>query len=338
MRRTGIRLLAVLVVALAGLTAAWWRATDAMLSRYQAFAAAAAAQGMSVTQSAVARGGWPYAVELRVRNFAVRAVAKDAPGVASWQGERLLVRIAAWQPALVRIEPEGRQVVRIGGGPDVAFTGERIQATTPVRAPGSTVALVARNLAFSGRLAGMTIGLLDGQAVDGAPAGLDVSLAAEAIRLPPGARTPLGDRIASASLSGTIRGTLKLDDATNLADSAAAWRDHEGQIRVQRFAVGWGPLGATGSATLSLDAALQPAAEGTVRLVGYDSALAALAHGGAITASAEQAGRAVLGLLAGTPAGGGPQSVSVPLTLSDGVVRLGLLPVGRVSKVYWPQG
>ena len=138
-------------------------------------------------------------------------------------------------------------------------------------------------------------------------------LHAEQVRLPTAPTWPLGPQIERLTVEGNLAGPVP--NARTLAERVGAWRDGDGTLELQRFALIWGPLDLTASARLSLDTQLQPMGTGSVRAVGYGETLDALAAHGAISKSSALAAKAVLSLLAHNPEDGGPPDVEVPLTL-----------------------
>jgi hypothetical protein len=151
----------------------------------------------------------------------------------------------------------------------------------------------------------------------------------------PAVRTwPLGNRLSSFSIEGTVDGPVPL--ARGLVPRATAWRDGGGALEVKHLALGWGPLGLSGAATVALDARLQPMGTGSVHMVGYAASLDVLANAHVLTASAVVAAKAVLSLLASVPEDGGPAEVEVPLTLQDRTLSMRQVPLVKMPEVIWP--
>ncbi|HEY1412027.1 MAG TPA: DUF2125 domain-containing protein, partial [Rhodopila sp.] len=139
------------------------------------------------------------------------------------------------------------------------------------------------------------------------------AVSAEAIALPAAIKWPLGTNISSLSLDGVLNDPLPA--ARNVTTWAEAWRDGGGSLGITHLALGWGPLGLTGTATLALDDQLQPMGSGNARIVGYAPTLDRLAAAGTLTRSAATAAKAILSLMAGMTDSDQPSSVDVPLTL-----------------------
>lgn len=335
--------LAVLAGLVLGSLALWWWATARLAAGFEAWAAAAARSGWTVRSAGVHRAGWPLAAELVVSDLSLAGGAAYIPGGAEWRGERVVLRLSPLRPQELAVRVEGRQQARVAGSPVVPFTAARFNLSIPFDEEPPAVGLDAAKLRFGPPLADMTVGLLTGSfaarpdAAQGEPA-FAFTLTTEAVALPPppAPQAALGGRIASATLTAALDGPLPGGEATDPAALAAAWRQGGGVLQVRHFAMGWGPLGVTGTAAMGLDAALQPDGTANLRVVGYDATLAALAAGGALTPSAAQAVRALLGLMARTPEGGGASEVELPLALHNRLLSVGHIPVGKIPPLVWP--
>jgi hypothetical protein len=345
MRRLLILLVAALAVLVAAHTLLWRWGTQQLASGFAGWAAAARAQGWTVTSGEPQPGGWPLAVELSVPGLSVSGDLPDMPLPLTWSGERVVLHVGLPHVRRLLLLPEGTERLRVGGGAEIPFTADRLQIALPLvpGVPPGSADLAAANLRFGGprdgAAAALTVALLAGHAAwepaarPGEPV-LHFALSAEAIGVPapmPG----LGARIASFSLQGALNG--KLPVLPDLAARAAAWRDGGGSLELAQVALGWGPLGVTGKATLGLDERLQPMGTGMLHLRGQTEALNALVAGHVITPGAAFAAGAVLGLLARPSPDGGAPEVDVPLALRDRTLGMGPVPLVRVPELVWPE-
>jgi hypothetical protein len=340
-RRISLALLAV-VALLALASFAVWRWAEGLVAQGVAdWQRQIAAQGWTLTSGGSSRGGWPLAVEFSLDDVRLTGTDAAVPGGAVYTAARVTLRMDPRDLAVMVVRGEGRQSLRLGAAPPLPFTADRLRLTIPLAQAGgaTSAALNGSGIAFAAPAAGLTIGLLEGSADWSAPHGIALRLSAEAITLPPppAPQAALGPHIASATIEGTLDGMLPADATSPLA-AATGWRDSGGAVTLRRIAVGWGPLGVTGSAAFKLDAALQPDLSATLRLVGMEETLTALAAANAIKPRAAQAAKAVVGLMAHAPEGGGTPGVEVPLALRDGTLSLGLIPLATVGKLDWPSG
>jgi hypothetical protein len=326
---------------------AWWRYAERQLqSGFQAWLAESRTAGWKTAVGHVGTAGWPIAAVLMVRGLALQGGDPDIPGGVRLSSDRVALRLDLWRPTALVITFEDQQRLQIGGGPELLGSADRLQMTLPLRydeAP-QTIDLLARNLhaalaGDSGSASGVTIGLLQahGERVPAAtrdkPAA-NFSISAEAISLPSTVKWPLGPILSSFTIDGTLNGELPLGHG--LTRAVTAWRDDGGSMDIRHVALGWGPLGLTGSATLALDDQLQPMGAGTSHIIGYAATLDALANGGLLSRSAATAAKAVLSLLAGTPDDNGPSEVDVPLTLQYRTLSMRQVPLVRLPELDWP--
>jgi len=347
-RRPGVGLwIVVLVLVLLAGHALYWRwATQRLEQGFLAWAADRRTHGWVVRAGQPERGGWPLAASVSVPGLHVEGGQADIPDGFAWSAERVRLSVRLLQPRSLSIAAEGMQRLRLGDLPEIPYTADRLHADIPLEpgVPAHAADILARDLRAgmpSGKDAtsGLTVGLLQvhGELRPAAPQGepaLAFTTSAEAIGLPPGLPWALGGRISSLSVNGALNGPLPR--VPGLAHRATAWRDGGGTLEIQRLALGWGPLGITGSATLALDMRLQPMGTGNARIVGYADTLDALATSGVITRRAATAAKALAALIARVPEDGGKPEIEVPLTLQDRTLSIRQIPLARIPELIWP--
>jgi hypothetical protein len=160
------------------------------------------------------------------------------------------------------------------------------------------------------------------------------ALQAKGVDLPDGVNWPLGRSVESASVSGTLNGSLPPLNPT--AAWASAWRDGGGSVDVRQADIVWGPLNLTSTATLALDDQLQPMGSASAKASGYLETLDRMAKAGLLTKSAATVAKAMLSLLAGTGSGDAPPEVEVPLTLQYRTLSMRQVPLVRFPELDWP--
>lgn len=335
-----------LVVALAGGHFLYWRVVASRLAAgYADWVTAQRAAGWSVASGKPALGGWPMAATLTVDEVALHGMDAALPDGVNWNADHLTLRVALLQPLLLQVIPSGAQSLRVGDAPDVPYTADRLRIEIPLDpgAPPRTASVDAADLRAAmpgGAPAGVTVGLLTGRvslhpaAGSGEPA-VSLTLSAETIGLPsawPALTAALGSRVSSVSVDASLLG--KLPRAPALAARAAAWRDEGGTLEISRAAIGWGPLGVAGSATLALDDQLQVMGTGQAHVVGYVRTLDALGSAGVIGVRGALAAKAVLGLVAHGP-DAQADAVDLPLTLQDRTLSLRQIPLLRFPAIDW---
>lgn len=345
-RAAGLWILALVLALLTGHALYWRWASQRLASGFQEWASDRRAHGWVVRAGQTESGGWPLEAALTVPALHIEGGQADIPDGFAWSAERVRLSVRLLQPHLLSIAAQGMQRLRFSDLPEIPYTADRLHADVPLEpgVPAHTAELLASHLragmpAGNDTASGLTLGLLQlhcdlrPAAPQGEPA-LSFSSSAEAIGLPPGPRWALGGRISSLSIDGALNGPLSRQPG--LAHRATEWRDSGGTLDIRRVALGWGPLGLSGSATLALDMRLQPMGTGTARIVGYAETLDALAAAGAIARSAAMASKALAGLIARTPEEGGPAEVEVPLTLQDRALSIRQIPIARIPELIWP--
>lgn len=339
-RRVSLGLLVLLLLLAVGSLVVWWWAEGLLAQGVADWRTQMRANGWTVTAGAATRGGWPLAVTYSLSDVAIAGDAGTVPGGAAYTAARITLRLDPRDLSVLTVGGEGEQSLRLGATATLPFTAERLRLSVPLarNQPTTSAALDAKGIAFGAQAAGLTIGLLEGNA-DWSAKATDFRLSAEAITLPPppAPQAALGPHIASATVEGSLSGTMPAAPASPEV-ALTGWRDSGGAATLRHIALGWGPLGVTGQAAFRLDAALQPDASARLRIVGIDDTLTALAAAKAVTPRAAQAAKAVIGLMAHAPEGGGAAGVDLPLTLRDGILSLGMIPLATVGKLDWSAG
>ena len=320
-----------------------WRWSEAQLrDGFAAWAAAQRAEGYTVTSGPARTSGWPLAAEMTISDLSLSGPLVDLPISVTWTAQSVSLRIGLLHPRTLLISVAGDQHLRLGGGLDLPFTADAQQMTIPLQpgVPAHSAALEVTQLHAGGALAGLTVAHLRADsdlkpaALQGEPA-LSLTASATNIALPqsPQLRWPLGPTIASVTLNASVTGPMPL--TPTLIARAIGWRDGGGTFEVQHATLQWGPLDLSGSATIALDEHLQPMGAATAKIKGYVATLDAFAAGHLIPPQAAMAAKAVLGLMAHTPEGGGQPEVEVPLTLQNRTLALGRIPLARLPEFSW---
>ena len=349
-RRHWIVIIVIPVLLVAADTAYWGLTAERLRHGIEDWISAQRARGWTIDAAPVLVGGWPWTAEASMRGLAVRHAAGAPPGDLTWRTADTTVSVSLFRPTVMTVSLQGPQHVSIAGSPDSVVTFDEMTVAVPLlAASGRSADLHAKALRLAPANGGWrsTLGALNGHAaladpVDATAQAVLFTATAEAIDLPPVAKWPLGPRIASVVLSGTLNGPLPTfhdagQEATRgAAGWATAWRDGGGSLEVSHLAVNWGPLNLTSSATLALDDQLQPMGSGSAHLVGYAETLDRLSAAGVLTRSAATVAKAILSLMAGTGDGDSPSAVDVPLTLQYRTLSMRQVPLTRLPELDWP--
>jgi hypothetical protein len=350
-RLIGLALLPALL--LAGDFVYWRLATSQLRSGFEVWAAQARASGWDVRHGALVTGGWPDAATLRVNDFAVSAPRAFGPGGVNigglhltrldWGSDAIILRSGLTQPYVLEVTPVRPHPIRLNdNGPiPVSVDHMRLRLTLRLNAPPRVVDLDAVSLAAEVPGFGpVSVGHLSLHSELHPDAGRDqpvisFSTSAQPVTLPDGVHWGLGPSIDEFALDGVLNGPLPSHGA-ELTAGATSWRDEGGSLELHRVVIDWGQVRLDATATLALDDELQPMGAGTAKIAGYGAALDALAANAVLTRSAAKAAKAVLSLLANTPAEGQPEEVEVPLTLQFRTLSVRQVPLIRLPELDWP--
>lgn len=338
--RRWIAALCVPVLLLAADAIVWRLATARLTASLQAEIAHARREGWTIRYDNLSSGGWPDSALLRIENLSVETAL---PGGAAlrWGSNALSIRARLSRPDIVTIVPEGPHALEIGGGPPIPITAVQPRLTVTL---GLAAALRAEAESFAAAIPGagrLELGHVQASADFDLDAGRDkpavtFAFSTSPVTLPDHTKWSLGHDIRAITCDGVLNGPIPLSTTRGLTGRATAWRDAGGSLDIRKVSIGWGPATVEASATLALDEDLQPMGAGSGKISGFDAALDALAAGGVLTRSGARAAKAVLSLLADTPAGGQPEEVEVPLTLQFRTLSVRQVPLLRLPELEWP--
>ena len=324
----------------------WHIAVGWLEAGFDAWTARGRAAGWTVTPGRTVSGGWPWAATLTIAGVSVSGGGPAFPGGLAWQTPELVLRVPLVRPRSLDIEAKGEQKLRLANVPAV-LTGTRLLVVASLSAEEDAQDLdiladqprlaMADTSPARWSLAARELHAHIQLAPESRPAeapAASFALSADSVALPASIRWPLGATIASIAIEGAVEGPVPPSQPP--IPWANAWRDGGGVVQFQHVQLTWGPLILSASATLALDDQLQPMGAGTSKLTGYAATLDALAGNGALSRSAAIAAKAVLSLLAGSPADGDPADVEVPLTLQYRTLSIRQIPLWRLPELDWP--
>ena len=268
-------------------------------------------------------GGWPVAAAVTLDDAVLRAGPDIVPPL-TWTVPSLQLRLPAWSPATLTLQANGRQRLAIGTAPPVPFEAADLRARLDLldRVPPR---IDATGLTAAGPTGPVQAGAV---AVTLQPDGWMADLAD--LTIPGRDGRPVSPAI--AALRFTMRVSPPIPALPTARESAQAWRARDGRVGLQVDELHWGELRATGRGTLRLDPALQPDIEATVAASGLPAALSQLADTGAIGRNPATAAMAMLTILGGSSGNG---TLTLPVSVADGVVSIARFPLLRLLPLQW---
>jgi len=339
-RKLPIAVLGLLLLVIGGGLVHWHLVISQLETGLHAWIADRRAKGWQVRIGSVSRGGVSLSPSLTVHDVAITGGSPMIPGGVSWHASGVVLKVDLFDPWRLMIEPRGLQALRLPDGSAVSVFADSLQVGIAAASPDGMIVDIDAGGVRAG-IPDVTASIDQMEAriawLPTAEAGDRVAtfaLSCKGLQLPAGIRWPLGPLVEVVAAEGTITGPLP--DAPGPRAAAVAWRDGGGSLEVAVQSLVWGPLNATGSATLALDEELQPMGAGTAHLIGYQGTFDALGSNGVLTHSAVKAAKALLSLMAGVPSGREQQAVDVPLTLQFRTLSMRQIPLALLPEMEWP--
>ena len=344
LRRKRVLAPLLLLLLLGGHTLLWQWAERALEQGFADWQTSRRGLGWRIASGPALRAGWPLRARLVLPDLVVSAAPPAALVALEWGASRAVLDVSLLHPRLLTVEISGQQRVQFGGSPPIPLRADRtalaipLDPNAPPRVFDLEIDLLRAGIPSGDAASALSVARLrlHGETRPAAAAGeaaMILGLTAGEIDLP-GGGWAFGPRVALVAVEAVLNGPVPR--LPSLSARASGWRDGGGTVELQRVAVGWGPLGLSGSATVALDEHLQPMGAATARFVGPAQTLDALAAGRVIGAGAAASAKAVLGLMVRTPEGGGAPEVEVPITLQDRGLAVGRIPLVRMPELHWP--
>ena len=331
--RTAAIALATVVLAALLYGAYWWLAAVSMRQGFDSWAAERRADGWTVSFGAVSLGGFPSRLALRIEAPSIGA--PPAAGGWQWHGPLVVVagspwssRRAAWTaPGLHRlVTASGTPIEVLAGSAEGAIerSPDRGPVTVTIEIGAATVLPLAGQPRRTIQRIEASVVLPDraGPAIDLRVAGIDLG------------ETPfigLGAGIEEVGLAAELRGRLVPGARVRALE---IWRDGGGTLEITRLRLRWQRIEVDARGTVALDRALQPIAALSADIAGYGLLIDTLAARGAIGQGSARTVKFALDVVA-LAGGNAGRRITVPVTVQDGRLSLGPVPVLRLPRIAW---
>lgn len=327
-------LYALIAVAAAGYSGYWFYLADQAEAAIDAETAAWRADGLNVSYDTRRVHGYPYRLSSEFTGFTL-----DHDEAWRWRGERLTIHGQPWNLRHYIALLDGTSHVEWESPVGIlAFDAVAESARGSLvlddryRANQASIELRAVRIQPVDDDDASTAALIEIHArrPEADKDGLDAALLVEELIMPDGSGGALGHEIGEISFDGSARGRLpvRLDPA-----SLAAWRDRGGVIDTRRLVLDWGPVRVETDGTLTLDDALRPQGAFTARIVGHEVLIDLLRTENTISKDVAKVLRFTFALLSVRPDDGGPAVLTVPITIQDGWLSAGPVPVLQVRTI-----
>lgn len=338
MPRLLIGLYACLALGAIGYTGYWFHLADRAESEVDAAVAEWQGSGWIAAFDQKRTFGYPYRLSTELKAPVLARPQASLPW--QWQGELVHIHVQPWDLRHYIAVLEGRH--RITLSPEASqplvleADAESARASLTLDSayqPGQLSADIQNlQIGFEGAVASILVAALQAHARRPAtPGTLDTVVVADQILLPEGSGGVLGREVRLLRADTTLAGPVpeRLDGA-----SAAQWRDAGGTIEAHRLTLYWGALEIEAAGTLALDGALRPLVTLQAGIRGHDALIDGFEAAGAMARDAATAAKIALGLFAETTADDPRPVVRVPITIRDGILSAGPVPLVTVPPVF----
>ncbi len=346
----------VVVMTAVGYTLYWFVIATNLKDAVTNWIVARAQQGITASYSQIEIGGFPsnFRVvltdpKLHTANFAAAGQSEQGAEKWFWQGQRVVAEMKPWNFKKFSVDLSGvHNLAYKNQNRDYQFSGE-VQKM-----------VIAANIFSDGwpRLMQLEIGdlsmsesrsrakvtassatvasrrLLPGKEQINSPAKtptFTLKIKFQGLHLPQFLNLPLGYDIEELSSELKVIGKFTLSrSVVNLA----RWRDAGGIIEIDTIQGTYGALKIHAAGTVALDKDLQPLIAMSAKLQGFFPAINAFKKAGYIRSGDAAIAKLVLGVLSKRDPKGG-RSISLPLTLQDGQLFAGPVPLMAVPAIDW---
>ena len=332
----------LLIAALLGYAVYWFMLADQIEVAVRDWTRQQREDGVSISYDALEIGGFPYRMQVELRNLRIGTIRTDAQSDGQrdwrWQTPLLVGNVLPYRLDHIVLrapEPQEFMVTRKG-------ETDRSYRLTPDIAQASLVlddgqierlAIDVSDARLSGSdIEDVALGRVQLHArqveTQGQSATLELALQAENIRYQPLSDTALGPVIEAARIKGALTGTAFHKGLSLLTEQGQT----PGSFQLTDLQLRWGALDLDAAGTVGLDAENRPEGALTTRISGYNDILTALQHARQLTPEEAQTAQTALNLIALT-AGRGDNTLSLPLVMRDGDLLLGPVRIARLPQI-----
>jgi hypothetical protein len=330
---------AAVALLLAGYSAYWWLMAEKLQGGLDAWIAAEKQAGLTIEANRTPIGGYPFSFRTTFRQPHVSGTL--AGQAVDWQGKDVEAWIWPFSFRSLHLMTAGDHQVAIGAGKaEVHADALDVLLDFSARGEVSHVAVESGAATITGPDR-RVVAFQSAQASFEAPATppqsdrdplLQFSISATALRLPPNVQLLTTNAVDAVAVAGTVKGPIP---QAPLKQALAAWRDQGGAIEVTSFSAAQAPLSVSGSATIALDADLQPIIASNLAAQGLGPTVDLLAQQKRVAANDVMKMKLFIAATEQDAPGGGKQ-VTSGLTIQNGFLSLGPFRIARVARIAWP--
>lgn len=358
MRRRIAKIAGVTAIGVAvAVTAAWFVFVHQTQRAIEQWADTQRENGVEVTWQSLKFTGYPFRVDVQIGD--PQLIVRQPNRVATWKPPLLTFKFSSIAPREIDFASPGTHNLHVTSDDQTwsaVIDAETLQGQA-IFPPGDyrrierlTVRFAGMSVTANDSAEPVTIDRgnfdatrhratpVDPQAVRPQGVSFEFNLAAQDIRLPPdllkaNALETLDPLIGAFSTKVLVNG--ELDSGSLDINSLTAWRDGGGTVEIASIELRWGPVQIDANGTLALDDHLQPVGSFATRIAGLEQLIGAMETGGVLSPSNAAIARITLSILSRGSQDGGPDYAEIPITLQEGILRLGPIALIQFPPIAW---
>jgi hypothetical protein len=283
--------------------------------------------------------GFPFAMVVRVASPEV--VWHDGVQEAIWSGAWLVARYRPWNPNRIDFELPDNQTVDVDtpnwSGLVAIQTSQSFGHIEMADGKARRVTTESRDLvATAEQLAAPVTADRLVVTAEAVPAGdnHDLFVEVENLGFPAQLPAPFTGLVPFAAASLSLNGDVP--SGGPVRDRLALWRDAGGTLDVLSLKVDWPPLAIEADGTVALDEAFRPMGAFSSEISGYGELLDALVELGTVSRGEASVAGTVLDVMARRDEATGERRLKVPVTIQNGTLFIGPVPLMPVPPVVAP--
>lgn len=308
-------------------------------------------EGIEITYDRLDIGGFPYRLQVEVRDLNVTGRegellwVMESPGATAvimpWNRNHVILMADA---GALSVGPEGAEPDRLKvGGSRASIVVDRNRAPLRISATAREIGvdgpaagpegLVLQNGEMHWRAGSQVTSRAPAEPQEGdprEPLAWQLALRGDHITHELLGRSPYGQQMQKFAAVFEVRGSGI--DSHASPETIQAWRDQGGTVEVTSFQMNWGALDVLMSGSFTLDQQFRPLGAFTAEVKGYEPIISYLRESGHIDAAeAETAAMTLEAIVAADT--DADNRLSVPITLQAGRLFVGPLPVANLPSL-----
>jgi Uncharacterized protein conserved in bacteria (DUF2125) len=330
---------AAVALLLAGYSAYWWMMAGRLDAGLDSWIVAEQQTGLTIDADRPRIGGYPLSFRTTFRHPHVTGMLGGQP--IDWQGADVAAWLWPFNLRSLHLTTTGDHQLAIGASRAMVhvdaldarlhFDASGQVSIVGIESDKGTIALPdGRSTAFQSATAAFDTPPAPPQS-DRDPL-MEFSMSATGLKLPPDVQLLTANPVDSVAVQGIVKGQMP---RAPLKQALAGWRDQGGAIEITAFSAAQAPLSVSGSATIALDADLQPIIAANLAAKGLGPAVDLLAQQKRIGANDVLKLKLFIAATEQKALDGGTQ-VTSGVTIQNGALYLGPFKIASVAKIEWP--